>query len=481
MVKCPSCGYAGNEKDDPSCGLCSSPLRASARDASSQPSPAHDWTRVRPDEFLAYGPWLQLLRLSVVALGVGFLLQALLLPFMAHDPGSDPSHTFARVPRAVSLLITCTGCGLLVAVFVAPLSWLAWTYRATANARALAVGLTFTPAVAVVAQLVPLLGQAVAWAQLLEVVRASDPAAAPDAWRGRTARGEALVHGYSAAGLVTTLTMLVGVLPVAAPHALALAVVQALSIAAAAFLGRALVEVVVASQGSRYERVRFELECAEAAASAATPQDPPPPRPAEVERSEAEPEPPPGVVRLHVSRCPYCHDDVARRESVVCQDCLARHHGACWDAAAACSGCGGAHRMEVTRGSEQRTGGSTAPVDSGRLARSPSGRLIGPPAERRPGAAVPADSLDEGTYCAACGRRRAVSSLGRCTICGAVLAPRTARAAPAWSLGAYVPFLLIGLGAAVLLLTSHVIARAAGVNLLVAGLSILVKRRWLNP
>src|SRR5690606_28664783 len=98
-------------------------------------------------------------------------------------------------------------------------SWLAWTYRATANARALAVGLTFTPAVAVVAQLVPLLGQAVAWAQLLEVVRASDPEAAPDAWRGRTVRGEALVHGYSAAGLVATLTMLVGILPVAAPHA----------------------------------------------------------------------------------------------------------------------------------------------------------------------------------------------------------------------------------------------------------------------
>ncbi|MDC3379501.1 hypothetical protein OAX78_04390 [Planctomycetota bacterium] len=41
------------------------------------------------------------------------------------------------------------------------------------------------------------------------------------------------------------------------------------------------------------------------------------------------------------SRCPFCHTDVPRRESVACVGCLARHHSACWAEGGACSCCGG--------------------------------------------------------------------------------------------------------------------------------------------
>lgn len=43
-------------------------------------------------------------------------------------------------------------------------------------------------------------------------------------------------------------------------------------------------------------------------------------------------------------RCPFCHDACAAdQENIVCNDCLARHHAACWDEAGdRCAGCGGA-------------------------------------------------------------------------------------------------------------------------------------------
>ncbi len=46
-------------------------------------------------------------------------------------------------------------------------------------------------------------------------------------------------------------------------------------------------------------------------------------------------------VRGRPSRCPYCHDDCdAEQANVVCNDCLARHHAACWaEAGNACGGC----------------------------------------------------------------------------------------------------------------------------------------------
>lgn len=46
-------------------------------------------------------------------------------------------------------------------------------------------------------------------------------------------------------------------------------------------------------------------------------------------------------------RCPYCHDACAPRDSVVCRDCLARHHGECWSERGACSACNASVRLVV--------------------------------------------------------------------------------------------------------------------------------------
>ncbi len=53
-------------------------------------------------------------------------------------------------------------------------------------------------------------------------------------------------------------------------------------------------------------------------------------------------------VRVHVNRCPYCHDDVAQGgelESLVCDGCLARHHAACWAESGVCGSCGAARPL----------------------------------------------------------------------------------------------------------------------------------------
>jgi hypothetical protein len=49
-----------------------------------------------------------------------------------------------------------------------------------------------------------------------------------------------------------------------------------------------------------------------------------------------------GSVHAPSLRCPYCHDEVQRTdEAVVCRDCNARHHGACWtDGSSSCASCG---------------------------------------------------------------------------------------------------------------------------------------------
>lgn len=54
-------------------------------------------------------------------------------------------------------------------------------------------------------------------------------------------------------------------------------------------------------------------------------------------------------IDLGRDRCPFCHDDVARDEAVACQDCLARHHPACWDEGTRCASCGADGRLEPTR------------------------------------------------------------------------------------------------------------------------------------
>ncbi|MCA8924198.1 MAG: hypothetical protein KDD82_20480 [Planctomycetes bacterium] len=60
--------------------------------------------------------------------------------------------------------------------------------------------------------------------------------------------------------------------------------------------------------------------------------------PAPVERDD---------VRVAAHRCPYCRDDVASTEGVVCRECLTRHHPGCWDEAGRCSSCGSGVRLEV--------------------------------------------------------------------------------------------------------------------------------------
>lgn len=44
---------------------------------------------------------------------------------------------------------------------------------------------------------------------------------------------------------------------------------------------------------------------------------------------------------LDALRCPWCHDAIlGDDEVVVCRDCLAAHHEACWAEAACCATCG---------------------------------------------------------------------------------------------------------------------------------------------
>jgi hypothetical protein len=44
-------------------------------------------------------------------------------------------------------------------------------------------------------------------------------------------------------------------------------------------------------------------------------------------------------VHVAANRCPFCHEDVEAAESVVCRECLARHHSSCWSESEQCSAC----------------------------------------------------------------------------------------------------------------------------------------------
>ncbi|MCO5172431.1 MAG: hypothetical protein M9894_39540 [Planctomycetes bacterium] len=51
-----------------------------------------------------------------------------------------------------------------------------------------------------------------------------------------------------------------------------------------------------------------------------------------------------GSVSVH--RCPFCRDDVGRADSVVCADCLTRHHRGCWsEGGERCGSCQGARKL----------------------------------------------------------------------------------------------------------------------------------------
>ncbi len=51
-------------------------------------------------------------------------------------------------------------------------------------------------------------------------------------------------------------------------------------------------------------------------------------------------------VRVATNRCPFCHDEVEAPSSVVCEGCLARHHGSCWEELGCCGSCRGEQRLE---------------------------------------------------------------------------------------------------------------------------------------
>lgn len=104
------------------------------------------------------------------------------------------------------------------------------------------------------------------------------------------------------------------------------------------------------------------------------------------------------------SRCPFCHDDVTPEASVVCQECLARHHQPCWSEGGRCASCSSTHVMQAVkpplswevaysilaeRGYERaavdralRGAGRTSEPGAGSLARS-AGRLWGRAGVRR--------------------------------------------------------------------------------------------------
>lgn len=75
-------------------------------------------------------------------------------------------------------------------------------------------------------------------------------------------------------------------------------------------------------------------------------------------------------------RCSYCHDDVDREDRRFCGECLAPHHGECWDEHGACSasGCGEVEwvesrerstpRKKKRRKKKRRRGPSPAQINS---------------------------------------------------------------------------------------------------------------------
>ncbi|MBX3465734.1 MAG: hypothetical protein KF878_02410 [Planctomycetes bacterium] len=54
----------------------------------------------------------------------------------------------------------------------------------------------------------------------------------------------------------------------------------------------------------------------------------------------------PREAAVSVHRCPFCRDDVGRTDSVVCADCLTRHHGGCWsEGGDRCGSCQGPRKL----------------------------------------------------------------------------------------------------------------------------------------
>lgn len=68
--------------------------------------------------------------------------------------------------------------------------------------------------------------------------------------------------------------------------------------------------------------------------------------------------------RVHVEgsaiRCPYCHEAIADEGAdvsrLVCAECLARHHAACWWEGGACASCGRREHLVRERADEAEGG-----------------------------------------------------------------------------------------------------------------------------
>jgi hypothetical protein len=87
--------------------------------------------------------------------------------------------------------------------------------------------------------------------------------------------------------------------------------------------------------------------------------------------------PPRDDVVVHGARCPYCRDDVdSATDHRVCQGCLARHHGACWEESGRCAACSGTRALETAR-----------PVRSGDARRSRPVVAVAPRPASRPASA----------------------------------------------------------------------------------------------
>ncbi len=94
-------------------------------------------------------------------------------------------------------------------------------------------------------------------------------------------------------------------------------------------------------------------------------------------------------VRGGGGRCPYCHDACgAEQDNVVCNDCLARHHAACWvEAGDRCAGCCGTPALTASsaRAAGARTAGKRPPASLDELPPAIRARVE---ADLEPGEAV---------------------------------------------------------------------------------------------
>lgn len=75
-------------------------------------------------------------------------------------------------------------------------------------------------------------------------------------------------------------------------------------------------------------------------------------------KDDVQPQPVPGPaerddVQSRLNRCPYCHDGVAPAESVVCRQCLTRHHASCHAEVGTCQSCGSSDVLTQTAASAE--------------------------------------------------------------------------------------------------------------------------------